>query len=85
MAEDDLKRISFDDWKNQIKSGAYIRLICYNLWGLILIGFLIYNYRLVIENGVDLVTVFILIVAFSYMFAGFYVFKTEMKKLVIES
>ena len=81
MTDDDLKKIDLEDWKKQIKSNAYIKLISRNLWGLFLVGAVIYNGWKVGAGGINLVTVLTFVIGIIFIIWGFLGYQNEMKKL----
>lgn len=80
MTDDDLKKIDLEDWKKQIKSNAYVKLISRNLWGLFLTGAVIYNCWKV-GGGINLVTVLTFVIGIIFIIWGFLGYRNEMKKL----
>jgi len=45
MADDDLKKIDYEDWSKQIKFNAFIKLISRLIWGLFLLSEFIFNFQ----------------------------------------
>ncbi|MEP6925367.1 MAG: hypothetical protein ABI954_12945, partial [Pyrinomonadaceae bacterium] len=65
MADEDLKRIDYDEWKKQMKSNAYIKLGSRTIWGLFLLSGFIINFQKVIAFGFNWLTVFVFILGIS--------------------
>jgi steroid 5-alpha reductase family enzyme len=80
MTDDDLKKIDLEDWKKQIKSNAYIKLISRNLWGLFLIVAAIYDCWKA-AAGLNLLPVLTFVIGIIFMIWGFLGYQNEMKKL----
>jgi len=81
MADEDLKRIDYDEWKTQMKSNAYIKLVSRLLWGLFLLSGYIINFRKVFEPGINRVTVFVLFLGLAFIVWGIFGFRLEIKKV----
>lgn len=67
MADEDLKRIDYAEWKKQMKSNAYIKLVSRLIWGLVLLSGFIINFRKIIEVGFSSLSVIILILSLAFI------------------
>ena len=85
MSEDDLRNIDLEDWKRQIKSNAYVRLITHNLWGAFSISWLIYNYQTIVTKGIDWSMSLIFAIGIIYIISGFVGYQTELKRIETET
>src|SRR5215204_3464128 len=81
MADEDLKRIDYDEWKRQIKSNVYIKLFSRLIWGLFLLSGFIINFRKLVELGLNWVTVFVLVLGLAFIVWGIFGFRFEIKKV----
>jgi predicted neutral ceramidase superfamily lipid hydrolase len=81
MADNDLKRIDYDEWKKQIKSNAYVKLFSRVIWGLFLLSGFILNFQKVVALEFNLFTVLVLILSVSFIAWGISGFRREIKKL----
>ena len=80
MADEDLKRIDYDEWKKQMRSNAYIKLGSRVIWGLFILSGFIFNFREVIALGFDWTTVFVLVLGVSFIVWGILGFRREIRK-----
>lgn len=53
MSEADLLKNNREEWIKQVRSNAYTQLIGRSLVGLLFSGFILFNYKLIAENGID--------------------------------
>jgi hypothetical protein len=81
MADEDLKRIDYDEWKRQMKSNAYIKLGSRLIWGLFLISGFFINFWKIVETGFNPLRVFILILGLAFIVWGILGFRLEIKKI----
>jgi hypothetical protein len=81
MADDDLKRIDYNEWKKQIKSNAFIKLGGRIIWGLFLLSGFIINFRQIIALGFNLLTVFVFALGVSFIVWGILGIRWELRKL----
>lgn len=81
MADDDLKRIDYDEWKKQMKSNAYIKLGSRIIWGLFILSGFIFNFQEVIALGFNWTTVFVAVLGVSFITWGIIGFRWEIKKV----
>ena len=81
IADEDLKRIDYDEWKKQMKSTAYINLISRELWGLILLSGYFINFRKIVEFGFNWITVTITLLGVSFIVWGIIGFRREIRKV----
>jgi aromatic ring-opening dioxygenase catalytic subunit (LigB family) len=45
MADEDLKRIDYNEWKKQMRSNAYTKLGSRVIWGLFILSGFFFNFR----------------------------------------
>jgi hypothetical protein len=81
MADDDLKRIDYDEWKKQMRSNAYIKLVSRIIWGLFILSGFILNFQEVVALGFDWMTVFVLVLGISFIVWGILGFRREIRKV----
>ena len=81
MADEDLKRIDYDEWKKQMRSNAYIKLGSRLIWGLFLLSGFIINFQKVVALGFNWLTIFVFILGVSFIVWGILGFRHETKKL----
>jgi hypothetical protein len=81
MADEDLKKIGEDEWKKQLRSNAYIRLVGRVLWGLFLVSGFIFNLRKTVAPGFDRLTVSVLVVGLAFIVWGIVGFRLQIKNL----
>lgn len=79
MADDDLKKIDYQDWRKQTKFNAYHKLISRLIWGLFLLSGFIINFQKVVAVGFNWFSVFVLVLGFSFIVWGILGFRIEMK------
>jgi hypothetical protein len=81
MADEDLKQIDSDEWKKQLKSNAYGKLISRIIWGLFLLSGFVFNFQKVVAAGFNLPAVFVLVLGVSFIIWGILGFRSEIRKL----
>jgi hypothetical protein len=80
MADEDLKKIDYEEWKKQIKSNAYIKLASREIWGLVLLSGYVINFQKAVAIGYGLLAIFVVILGVSFIVWGILGFRSEMKK-----
>lgn len=81
MADEDLKKIDYEDWKTQQKSNAYIKLGSRIIWGLVILSGFFLNFRKIIEQGFNWLTIFVAFLGISFIIWGILSFRREIKKV----
>lgn len=81
MADEDLKRIDYEDWKKQLKSNAYIKLVSRLIWGLFLLSGFIFNFQEIVALGFNWTTVFVFVFGIVFIVWGILGFRWESKRL----
>jgi len=81
MADEDLRRIDYDEWKKQMRSNAYIKLGSRVMWGLFILSGFIFNFQEVIALGFDWTTIFVSVLGVSFVVWGILGFRREIKKV----
>lgn len=81
MADEDLKRIDYDEWKKQMRSNAHIKLGSRVIWGLFVLSGFILRFREVVALGFSWTTVFAFVFGISFIVWGILGFRRETKKL----
>ena len=81
MADEDLKKIDYDEWKKQLKSNAYTKLISRIIWGLFLLSGFVINFQKIIELGFNWLTTFVFVLGVSFIVWGILGFRSELRKL----
>ncbi len=81
MSETDLLKINRKEWIRQVKSNAYTKLIGRGFVGLLFVGFILFNYKLIIENGIDFSTVLFSIIGILFICFAFFGYKNEFSRL----
>ena len=81
MADEDLKRVDYDEWKKQIRSNAYIKLVSRVIWGLFILSGFILRFNQVIAQGFSWTAVFVFVFGTSFIVWGILGFRWEIKKV----
>ena len=81
MADEDLKRIDYDEWKKQMRSNAYIKLGSRIIWGLFFLSGFVLNFQKVIALGFNWLTIFVFVFGISFIVWGVVSFCRETKTL----
>ena len=80
MADEDLKRIDYNERKKQMLSNAYIKLISRVIWGLFVLSGFFFNFREVVAVGFNWTTIFVLVLGISFIAWGVLGFRREIQK-----
>jgi hypothetical protein len=81
MADDDLKRIDYDEWKKQKRSNAYAKLISRVIWGLFILSGFVLKYKEVLALGFSWTTILVFILGISFIVWGILGFRWEVNKV----
>lgn len=82
MSEADLLKIDREEWIKQVRSNAYTQLIGRSLVGLLFIGFILINYKLIAENGIDFSVILMFLTGLIFIFFAFWGYKNQLKRLI---
>ena len=80
MADEDLKKLDYEEWKKQAKSNVYIKMFSRIIWGLVILSGFIFNFQKNIAVGFNWVSVFVLVLGSSFIIWGIFDFRREIKK-----
>ena len=80
MADEDLKKLDYEEWKKQIKSNVYIKMFSRIIWGLFILSGFIFNFQKVVALGFNWLSVFVLVLGTSFIVWGILGFRREMKQ-----
>ena len=80
MADEDLKRIDYEDWKKQMRSNAYIKFGSRVIWGLFILSGFFLRFKEVVAQGFNWLTISVLVLGISFIVWGILGFRLEMKK-----
>lgn len=81
MADEDLKKLNFEEWKRQTKSNVYIRMFSRIIWGLVILSGFIFNFQKVISIGFNWLSGFIVILGILFIIWGTFGFRREIKEV----
>jgi len=81
MADEDLKKLDYEEWKRQEKSNVYIKMFSRIIWGLFILSSFIFNFQKVIALGFNWLSVFVLVLGISFIVWGIFGFRREMKQV----
>lgn len=81
MADEDLKRIDYDEWKKQMRSNAHIKLGSRVIWGLFILSGFIFNFREIIAQGFIWATTFVFALGILFIVWGILGFRREIKRV----
>lgn len=81
MAEEDLKKLDYEEWKKQKKSNVYIKMASRIIWGLVVLSGFIFNFQKVIALGFNWLSVLALVLGISFIVGGILVFRREIKQV----
>ena len=81
MADEDLKKLDYEEWKKQAKSNVYIKMFSRIIWGLVILSGFIFNFQKNIAVGFNWVSVFVLVLGSSFIIWGIFGFRREIKKI----
>ena len=81
MADEDLKKLDYDEWKKQAKSNVYIKMFSRIIWGLVILSGFIFNFQKVVELGFNWLSAFVLILGIAFIVWGIFGFRREIKQV----
>ena len=81
MADEDLKKLDYDEWKKQAKSNVYIKMFSQIIWGLVILSGFIFNFQKVVELGFNWLSAFVLILGIAFIVWGIFGFRREIKQV----
>ena len=81
MADEDLKKLDYAEWKRQAKSNVYIKMFSRIIWGLFILSSLFFNFQKIAALGFNWVSVFVLVLGISFIVWGILGFRREMKQV----
>ena len=81
MADEDLKKLDYEEWKKQAKSNVYIKMFSRIIWGLVILSGFIFNFQKVIALGFNWLSVFVFVVGLSFIIWGILGFRREIKEV----
>ncbi len=81
MADEDLKKLDYEEWKKQAKSNVYIKMFSRIIWGLVILSGFIFNFQKNIAVGFNWVSVFVFVLGSSFIIWGIFGFRREIKKI----
>lgn len=81
MADEDLKKIDYEEWKRRIKSNVYIKMFSRIIWGLVILSGFVFNFQKVVALGFNWSSVFILVLGISFIVWGIFGFRREIKQV----
>jgi hypothetical protein len=80
MADDDLKKLNYDEWKRQAKFNLYIKMLSRILWGLFVLSGFIFNFQKVVELGFNWTSFFVAALGISFIVWGILGFRRDVKR-----
>ena len=81
MADEDLKKLDYEEWKRQAKSNVYIKMFSRIIWGLVILSGFIFNFQKVAALGFNWLSVFVLVLGLSFIVWGILGFRRELKQV----
>ncbi len=81
MADEDLKKLDYEEWKKQAKSNVYIKMFSRIIWGLVILSGFIFNFQKVVELGFNWLSAFVLVLGISFNVWGIFGFRREIKQM----
>ena len=81
MAEEDLKKLDYDEWKKQAKSNVYIKIFSRIIWGLVILSGSIFNFQKVVDLGFNWLSAFVLVLGIAFIVWGIFGFRREIKQV----
>ncbi len=77
MADEDLKKLDYEEWKRQAKSNVYIKMFSRIIWGLVILSGFIFNFQKVVALGFNWLSFLILVLGISLIVWGILSFRRE--------
>lgn len=81
MADEDLKKLDYEEWKKQAKSNVYIKMFSRIIWGLVILSGFIFNFQKVIALGFNWLSVFVFVLGISFIVWGILGFRREIREV----
>ena len=81
MADEDLKKLNYEEWKRQATSNVYIKMFSRIIWGLVILSGFIFNFQKVAALGFNWLSVFVLVLGLSFIVWGILGFRRELKQV----
>ncbi len=81
MADEDLKKLNYEEWKKQAIANVYIKMFSRIIWGLFILAGFIFNFQKVVALGLNWLSVFVLVLGLSFIIWGILSFCREIKKV----
>jgi hypothetical protein len=79
MANEDLKKGDYEEWRRQTKSDIYIKLFSRIIWGLFILSGFIFNFQNVVAMGFNWLRVVVLAFGISFIVWGILGFRREIE------
>ena len=83
MADEDLKKINFEEWKKQITANVYIKMFSRIIWGLVILSGLIFNFSKIYALGFRWINVFVSALGIAFIVLGIIGFRRDIKRVRI--
>ncbi len=80
MADEDLKKLDYEEWKRQAKSNVFIKMFSRIIWGLVILSSFIFNFQKIVALGFNWLSVFVLVLGISFIVWGILGFRREIKQ-----
>jgi hypothetical protein len=81
MADEDLKKLDYEEWKKQIKSNVYSKMFGRIIWGLVILSGFIFNFQKVAALGFNWLSILVLILGISFIVWGIWGFRREITQV----
>lgn len=81
MADEDLKKINYSEWKTRFKTNIYIKMSSRIIWGLVLLSGFIFNFPKIYALGFRWITLVILVLGLAFIIWGILGFRKEIKQI----
>ncbi len=81
MADEDLKRIDYEEWKKQMRSNTYVKLGSRVIWGLFILSGFFLRFKEIVAQGFNWLAVFVFVFGLSFIGWGIFSFRQEIKKV----
>ena len=81
MADEDLKRIDYEEWKKQMWSNSYIKLGSRVIWGLFILSGFFLRFNEIVAQDFNWLAVFVFVFGLSFIVWGILSFRQEIRKV----
>lgn len=81
MADEDLKKLNYEEWKRQAIANVYIKMFSRIIWGLVILAGFIFNFQKVVALGFDWLSAFVLVLGIAFNVWGIFGFRREIKQV----